>query len=716
MSRPSPSWYGLLFPPQVDAEQLQAFLTAAHGLSSGRGRDAFGLQLVAEAGKLRHFLFVPPGRRGVLLRHARSALPGLVLTETTAPAVTARRAWRLWLSTSRRPLKSDQPELVSRALLTTLLGLQAGEQVVLQWLLGPVRRPRVVPNRHPGVSSESWGRALATAAFRPPGDLDSEARQALRRKQGVAGWRAVGRLAVTAASAERMQSLQRGLLGALRTAEGPGSSLGVRPIAVDSVAQTRLPWVWNLALTTEELVGLSGWPLGELPELPLNRRASRLLPVPTDVPRRGRVLAVDPVSERPIAVSALDSRQHLWALGPTGTGKSTLLLNLIVQDLQAGRSVAVLEPKGDLISDVLARIPQERVDDVVHLDPADSAPVGFNPLASGAPPDLVADQLLTIVRGLNPDSWGPRLNEVLHTALLTLARTPGMSLPALPPLLTNDRFRRRLLAAVDDPLGVSPIWAAFERLSDEARAQAVASVLNKVRALTARPALRAVLGQAAPRFALSELFSGRRPVLLINLAKGVVGPDSARLLGTLLLNQLWQAALSRSAVAPERRHLVSVYVDELQDYASLPGDLGDMLAQARGLGVAFNLANQHLDQLPPALRSGALSNARTRIVFQTSADDGAVLTRGHRELSPEDVLRLGEREVYLRLSVGARVTPYLSGRTLPPPPLTSDPAEVRRVSRERHGVPAAETDAALEALIRGGSGEAPPIGRSRRAS
>jgi hypothetical protein len=288
-------------------------------------------------------------------------------------------------------------------------------------------------------------------------------------------------------------------------------------------------------------------------------------------------------------------------------------------------------------------------------------------------------------------------------------------LALLPPLLTHDRFRRRIVAALDDPLGVSPIWAAFERLSDEARAQAAASVLNKVRVLTARPALRAVLGQVSPRFALTDVFSRKRPILLADLAKGALGPESARLLGTLLLNQLSQLALGRGAIPPERRHPVSIFVDELQDYASLPGDLGDMLAQARGLGVMFALANQHLEQLTPALRAGVLANARSRVVFQTDADDARVLARGHLELTPEDITNLPAREVYLRLSAGAAVTPYISGVTRPAPPETSDPATIRALSRKRCGVPRTETDAALQAIIDGPTGDR-PIGRSRRPS
>lgn len=709
-------WYGLQFPSLVEPEQVSALLRVMHGLSSPGRQPIAVFHAVGQGGRVAHYLGLPNGRIDGLRAQIASTVPGLLLQPVDDLDIgQPQAAWRLWASSSRRPLRFTDPAAVSQAVLTALAGTGNNDRVSLQWLIGPVRRPVVVPTKHAPALSESWPRALATAALVPPGDVDAEARRALRLKQGEPGWRVVGRIAVQAASRERSQGLLGQLLGALRTAEGPGASLGIRSIKPAAVTTVQTPWFWGLALNVQELTALLAWPLGDLTLPPVAQRQARLLPVPSSVPRRGRVLAVEPLSERPLALSATDSRHHLWVLGPTGTGKSTLLLNLITQDMAAGRSLVVIEPKGDLITDVLARVPASRLTDVVLLDPTDNAPVGLNPLATSAPADLVADQLLTIFARLNTDSWGPRLNELLHTALLTLARTPGMSLAALPVLLTNAGFRRRVIGGLHDPLGVSPIWAAFERLSDEARDQAVAAVLNKVRVLTARPALRGVLGQVNPRFQLTDLFSAKRPILLANLAKGVMGPDSARLLGTVLLNQLWQTALGRQAIAPERRHLVSIVVDELQDYAGLPGDLGDMLAQARGLGVTFALANQHLDQLPPALRSGALANARSRVVFQTAADDARLLARGHREVTPEDFTHLLAFEAYLRLSVGGAVTSYMSGLTLPPPPVSSDQDAVRRLSRERYGVRRTETDATLESLIQGPGGDR-PIGRTRRSA
>ncbi len=169
---------------------------------------------------------------------------------------------------------------------------------------------------------------------------------------------------------------------------------------------------------------------------------------------------------------------------------------------------------------------------------------------------------------------------------MTLARLPSMSLAALPLLLTDAGFRRRVRAQVDDPIGLGPFWASFEAWSEAERTTAVAPSLNKLRPLLMRPELRAVIGQVKPRFDLRQVFTERK-VLLVNLARGQLGPETAALLGSLIMSQLWQAILGRSAIAPERRHPVFIYVDEFQEYLRLPVDFADALAQARGLGAAF---------------------------------------------------------------------------------------------------------------------------------
>jgi hypothetical protein len=690
-------WFQLTFPRTVDAKQVTVALAALNGLSTPARRDPLVLQVVAHDHRIEHFLAVPTERAAAASQQVTAALPGTSLAAASRPAFSRTPAWRLWLSSSRRPLDMANAEPVSRALLTAFAGVRMDEVVVVQWLLGPVRRPIAVGTYHPPVLGESWATAIGTAPFVPPVNLDSEARKALRDKQGAPGWRAVGRIAVLAASRPRTLQLLGRVTGALRTAQGPGAALGVKPTSPGAVTGVRLPLRWPLAVNVNELAGLIAWPIGDTTGLPVQRRNARLLPVPRDVPTVGRVLATTP-DGRPLALNPPDSNMHLLVTGPTGAGKSTFALNAILGDIAAERAVIVVDPKGDLVSDVLQRMPASRAGDVVVLDASDRTPVGLNPLAGTASPELVADQLLGILARTYRDSWGPRTADVLHAALLTLARTPGMTLPALPLLLTDAAFRRRLVGRMDDPLGVEPFWAWYEGLSDEQRAQVIAPTLNKIRPFLMRPQLRAVLGQPQPRFDMRHVFTDRK-VLLVNLAQGLLGSEGAALLGTLVLQLFWQQARRRSEITPAKRHPVFVYLDEVRALLNLPVDIGDMLTTARGLGVAFALLAQHLDQFPTELRATVLANARSRMVFQTGARDAAELAKGHPELEPDDISGLPAYEAYLQLVVNGRVTPYISGRSQPAPPVTSNEQALRQHSRQRYGVPRERVEAELRQLI-----------------
>jgi hypothetical protein len=228
--------------------------------------------------------------------------------------------------------------------------------------------------------------------------------------------------------------------------------------------------------------------------------------------------------------------------------------------------------------------------------------------------------------------------------------------------------------------------------------------MNKLRPFLLRPELRAVIGQPEPRFDVRQVFTERK-LLLVNLAKGQVGPETAALLGSLVITQLWQATLGRSAIAPERRHPVFVYVDEFQDYLHLPLDFADALAQARGLGVGFVLAHQYLHQLEAGMRSAVLANAQSRVSFRLGIEDARLLAAGST-LAPEDFQGLGAFQCYTQLVANAAVQPWCSARTLPPVAATSDPIAVRAASRERYGIDRTDIDARIRELVfRRGGGE-----------
>jgi hypothetical protein len=694
--QPQLVWRQIHWPSELAPEVAVALLRQL-------GTDHFvrliALEVEAESAAVTYRFGVPaPAARRV------EQLLGALVHGSAVTTVERRRelpnAFRVTLSNRQRPLRIEDPERVTRAVLAAVTAAGRDERVVMQWLLGRTHSPRPVASRET-APTDSWWRLPLTGEA----PLDPERRRALETKRNDHAFACVGRVGIQAGASGRTRALAVGVLAALRTAEAPGVSVGLIKEPSDNLNQAAVPWVWPLTLNVLELVGPLGWPLGDqsLPGVP--RDQSRWLRPDTRIRPSRRILgeSTAPGENRQLGLSIEDARQHLHVIGPTGTGKSTLLANLICQDIAAGRGVVVIEPKGDLVEDVLARIPSERADDVVVLDPTEADyPVGLNPLLPrGRRPELIADQVLAVFHGLWASNWGPRLQDILHSALLTLAGRGDVSLCVLPALLTNPAVRRRLLESVDDPVALEPFWAWFEGISDAERQQAIAPVLNKLRPFLLRRSVRAIVGQVHPRFRIDEVFT-KRKVVLVSLAKGLIGPEAASLLGSLFVAELWQTVLGRAAIAPERRHVVAVYADEFQDYVHLPTDMADALAQARGLGVALTLAHQHLAQLPANLKASVLANARSRVCFQLAADDAQTMTRfAGDKLEPNDFQRLPRFEAYAQLVVGGEVADFASIRTLPLSALTSEAADIRRGSLERYGRAAAEVEAEIRGLIEG---------------
>jgi hypothetical protein len=624
-------------------------------------------------------------------------------------------AWRVELSTRHRPLEVSRPEQVTRALLAGLTTAKTDETIVLQWLLGRTHAPRPVASATSSSAVEPWWQPIVSGSER---QLDHERRAALQSKRSEHAFGCVGRLAIKASTVGRTRALAVGVLAGLRVAEAPGVGMSLLKERPDRFNDVTIPWRWPLVLNVAELVGILGWPLGDQPLPGIPRDASRWLRPDPRIKPNGRVLAqaTAPGENRALGLSINDACQHLHVVGPTGTGKSTLLASLIGQDIAAGRGVVVIEPKGDLVEEVLARIPTERISDVVVLDPTETEnPIGLNPLLGrGRQPELVADQVLAVFHGLYEANWGPRMQDILHASLLTLAGRGDASLCALPGLLTNPAFRRRLCAGVEDPIALEPFWSWFDAISDAERQQAIAPVLNKLRPFLLRKNVRAIVGQIEPRFRIDEVFT-KRKVVFVTLAKGLIGPEAAALLGSLFVAELWQAVLGRARVPAERRHPVVVYADEFQDYVHLPTDMADALAQARGLGVGLVLAHQHLAQLPGNLRAAVLANARSRVCFQLTGDDAQVMARfSGGLLQPIDFQRLRRYEAYVQLVVDGEVTGFASARTLPLPIPSSDPRVVRETSRRRYGRPVAEVEAEIRKLVEGEPNDDGPVGRRRR--
>jgi hypothetical protein len=649
-----------------------------------------------------HVVLTPEGAAHYVTSQLRGLVPGVRVVEHAGrPPVSY--AVELRLSNGTRELYVGDLPAMAASLLASLQPLQRGESITVQWLVAPaVSSPLRGDGK--GIASRTWNE-LVGRTDKP----DPEILRAAREKISSPMFRAVGRVGVTANDPARARHLLWRVMGTLHSLRQPGVTLRRRwlPSSIASRhldAATTPSFSYPCRLNARELAGLIAWPM-EGPQIPGLARP------------RAIGEATFSGAERPIALPPREALHHLHVVGPTGTGKSTLLANLILQDVSAGRGVVVIDPKGDLARDVADRISTDHIDRVVLLDPTDEErPLGLNLLAGAhVAPELVTDQVIAIFHQMYSAFWGPRTQDVLHASLLTLAAEPGLTLCELPVLLTNDAFRRRLVARVDDTIALGPFWSAFERMKPGERGQAIGPVQNKLRPLLLRRRVRNVIGQAEPSFTMAEVLSEPK-VLLVSLAKGLLGPEAAALLGSLVIAQLWQAVQGRAGLAASARRPAFIYADEFQEYTALPTDIADVLAQARGLGAGMVLAHQHLGQLPNDLKSAVLANARSRVVFQAAADDAGVLARQlGGAITPADLQDLGAFEVYASLYAAGRVRSPISARTLPMPEPLGSLAKVRDASRTRYGRNRAAVEAAILARQQF---EAPngSIGRSRRSS
>ena len=465
-----------------------------------------------------------------------------------------------------------------------------------------------------------------------------------------------------------------------------------------------------MRLSVKELAGIMCLPLSDM-DLPGVAGIHPRVITPPDWyktaskgmnPSQSRIFGTCVDGETRLGIPPRDALFHTLLIGPTGSGKSVSMLNMIMADIEAGRSVLVIDPKSDLINDILARIPANREHECVVLDPTSPSPVGWNPFSgSGKNPTITADAILSIFEQVFSDSFGTYSMEILSGALLTLASVKGASLVWLPALLTNDKFRHSVLKRMTnyDQVGVMDFWARYEALTPSARAHKIASVMNKLQRFLLRPELRNMLSQSNPKFDLQDMFYGRR-IVLVPLNKSLIGHESARILGSLVVAKLWELALSRTEIEPHKRHIVSVYLDEAQNFiSSISSDLADALAQARGLGVSICAAHQHRGQIPPDVRSAFDSNILNKIAFGMSASDAVDFAKMAPELSAEDFMLLPRFGIYTNLLHNGKSTGWMSGKTLPAKPAIRSAHEVKAISAATYGRDAKEVEAEYLAAL-----------------
>lgn len=684
-------WREVSIQRPYEAETLWDILTHIAALTS---RGPVVWEARCRAGRMRYLIGTPKWSvsrvQEVFKAHANAQFTEGVQRE---PVTEARK---VKISKPVLSLNTEVSAAMIRAALAAMTGAQSDAECVVQIVLGAAFAPSITPKNLPDPNA-TWLQAMLGSVH----SASPEQRKAVREKAEQYTYDAVIRIGI---SGDHTNTRLHNIISALRTLESAGVHIRTEKEQPEHLDTASLPWRMSLRLSVKELACFLLLPAGEeeLPGTP-GLHPKLLLPPkwyrePRYISEQRHFAASLDSEPKSLSISPKDALEHTILLGPTGSGKSTAMQHLILSDIRAGRSVLVLDPKADLVTDLLERIPEERKDDVVVIDPSDPTPVGFNPLMYNKDPSLTADAILAVFQELFAQNWGIRSADVLGGALLTLARVKGSNLLWLPQLLTDENFRRNIVSQVKDPIALEPFWRHYEGMKDTERRTEIAPVLNKLRQITYRPGLRNVLGQSEPKFSLADLFLKRR-IVLVPLNRGLIGAESARLLGSLIVGLTWTLALSRVNVAPEKRHMVSVYVDELQDYLSLPTSFSDALAQARGLGVAYTVAHQYRGQLPPDIKAGIDANCRNKIIFGLNSDDAKDMAAQAPELLPLDFMTLPRYQIYTSFQSGGRSTGWISGQTMPPVPPIRMAAEIKAESMRRYGVPAEETEAVLIRLM-----------------
>ncbi|HYD34837.1 MAG TPA: type IV secretion system DNA-binding domain-containing protein [Vitreimonas sp.] len=380
-----------------------------------------------------------------------------------------------------------------------------------------------------------------------------------------------------------------------------------------------------------------------------------------------------------------DRRRHMYVIGKTGTGKSTLLANMAINDLKNDEGLCVIDPHGDLVETLLNYIPSRRINDVVYFDPSDPDRTVKINLFEGqnvVHRELIASGIVSVFQKLYSYSWGPRLEYILRNALLTLLKTENARMSDIVDLLVDDKFRAKTIENLDDPI-LQTFWTKeFDQMPPRLRSEAIAPILNKVGQFVSSPLVRNVVNAHKSSFSIEDIMDQGK-ILLVNLSQGRLGEDNATLLGAMLITKIQLAAMSRVNVAEEERKDFYLYVDEFQNFATQ--SFNKILSEARKYRLNLTLANQYIAQIPEDVQKAIFGNCGSIISFVMGADDAAVFEKEYGEkYSKEDLVTLSRYQIINKITVDDIVSLPFPALTLPIAKSSNHNRDkVVKVSRER---------------------------------
>lgn len=424
---------------------------------------------------------------------------------------------------------------------------------------------------------------------------------------------------------------------------------------------------------------------------------SKRAPSPDILPREGIVnpKEVSFIGEtnyrndkKKFGLKRVDRRRHLYVIGKTGSGKSKLLELLLMADIQNGEGCCLLDPHGDLATEILKFVPKERIKDVVYVNPTDKDfPIGFNPLEPVDDYQMrqhISTFFIAIFRKLLAFNWNPRMEHVMRYITLALLETSDSSVLGIQRMLSDVPFRQRVIKQIQDPV-VKSFWINDFKASDHQFInEAVLPIQNKIGQFTSNQVVRNMIGQRKNMLDF-EKFMNEGKIVIIGISKGKLGDENSALLGSMFITKIQQAALARASILEEERRDFYFYVDEFQNFAT--DAFSTILSEARKYHLNLTMAHQYIAQLPQEVKATAFGNVGSIISFAVGGDDAAYLAK---EFTPvfgaDDLINLNNREMYVKMSVDGKLTTPFSGRTIDvPKPKFDYSQEIIDYSRMTYG-------------------------------
>jgi hypothetical protein len=687
---------GMTFPANADPLYARAALSAIAGIDC---RLECVFEVDATSDGVHYYVLIPAAVRSSVLSMLQGALPGLRVAVAAEPSGRATLAASVFLPTPL-VLSSENPQAASRTLIAGIAGLAPGERATVRWAIraGDPRPfvPKEPVDRATREMERVWRRKLASGP----------------------GFRCSGLVLVRAASITRARELREHLTSSLRSRRGEVGMLritterGNRSMA--SLPRTTRSSGW---ISASEALGLLAWPLGgPIPGVEVG--GARELVVPRHVPSVGRRLFVgrdNAGNPRPVALSSDAARLHLGLFGKTGSGKSTVLIRLILDALAEGIGGVFCDPK-DAIETLINHVPPEHAEKVIVLDVAMPGPIpGLDLFADD--PVMTSDVILSILKGVT-DGWGPRIERYLRLGLRSLQALPDPVLYDCLRLYMEPGLRRLVMGRISDPV-IAAEWRAFEDGLSLAEQQAfVAPALARITDVLSRPALRAVLSQPNPKLNIERLLNEGR-WLLVALSPGTLGEPAANLLGGIVTYLVSAAVEKRAAISPSQRRQVMLVLDELQSLANLPVGIEVAFERFRSLNCSVVAGSQAASRLPERTQRSLFANVGSLLTFAGGAKEAERLALELAPLTAADIAGLARYEIAGRVNTGGlgSGSAVVTGHTEPLPPATGMGVRIRRLSAERYGRDPREIEQELRRRSGGNRGDGGgEYGRTGRAA